>query len=213
MPLATVYRAFPELDRFTDDECRRLVYRAQLHAVQASSMGCVLTMFVAGMGFLAVGLAGSISWRVLGGTWIHRVVRHSDVLNDVGGPMLIVLAIVGSLAAGLLVRDRTLREQLRGQIGRTTCPACSASLLGSARSADSLRCGGCDRVYTFGELGLESEDLGPALIVLKADTKCRACGYVIAGLPIDRGVVQCPECGVRTPVVQKGPPGRDGGAT
>lgn len=210
LPLATVYRAFPELDRFTDDECRRLIYRAQLRGMEGPSDGCVMTALLIAGGVVIFGVAGSMIWASLDGTRLHRIALRSDLLNS-AGPVLLLLGIVFSGVSGLVVRDRSLRRLLREQIGRTTCPGCRASLLGCDRSADSLRCGGCGRVYKFGELGLESEDLGPALVVLRADTRCRACEYVIAGLPIDRGFVTCPECGERTPVVENGPPLWSGG--
>jgi predicted Zn-ribbon and HTH transcriptional regulator len=198
VPATKVYRAFPEMDRFTDAECQRLVVHAGRHARITPEAGCVGRFIAVG----ALGLGGSL----LLGWLISSMVRNADDMIPAG-------VFVGSLVLGIILslqyRDRLMGHVLREQIRRTTCPTCNASLLGSHRSADTVRCGGCSAVHTFESLAIQSEDLGPALIVLNAKATCPRCGYVIGGLPIYRGHVTCPECAERTPVVENGPPVAD----
>lgn len=204
LPFARPYRAFPELDRFTDEECNRLQFRARERSDDEPNHGCAMTFFIAAgvmfaLAFVAKALLDTPAWKTVErrlGAWMHLI----------GIEVLLAVSFIAAVVGALFVRDRLLHRLIREQIARTTCPGCRASLLGAERSADSVRCGSCASVLTFAELGLESEDLGPPLIVMKTGVTCSGCRYALAELPISRGFVTCPECGRKTPVVREGAP-------
>lgn len=200
LPVSKAYRAFPELDAFTDAECERLAFRARAYTSWYPSEG--------GTGiFLVFSVLGVLGAFLTG--WLLSLSRTRDHSQHdlIPGGVLIAFMAAGVIL-GLCYRDYRTRTIVAAQVRRTACPGCGNSLLGSPRSADSVRCSKCAAVHAFTSLKIIGEDLGPPMIVLDANTQCGACGYVIGGLPIHRGQVTCPECGAKTSVVQHGDPTR-----
>lgn len=196
VPLAKIFRAFPELDRFTDEECRRLLLQARHHARVTPRAGCI------GVACLVI-LVGGVGGSILSAWAISRFLHTED---DMVGSVIFCGSMVLGVYAGIRFRDRHTRAILRRQVERTTCPTCGGSLLGGRRSADHVRCGSCGGVHAFTGLGIDPTDLGPALITLAAETRCTGCSYVIGGLPVRRGKVTCPECGRATAIATTGTP-------
>jgi hypothetical protein len=135
-----VYRAFPELDRFTDHQCDRFV-----RAVNRNYRGFVLRWFLV-IGLSALALISTFSfstWYLYGGNrgWFTYL-RLPPLLADV---IPIALPLVFAGAVALLARDIVIRLQIRRVIKtRGTCLGCGYSLLGIRVSQDrTVTCPEC----------------------------------------------------------------------
>jgi len=133
IPLTRVWRAFPELDRFTEEQCKRFVRAAckrgwGRHVHRALIAFVTLLLWaVCFFGWIyAVDIAGD-------GRWARRL---PDVLVYFVAP-----AIAFSIPAVvmLVLKDLFLRRRVRYVIrARGTCPACRYSLLGIVVSAGNI---------------------------------------------------------------------------
>jgi hypothetical protein len=117
-----LHRAFPELDRFSEDQSRRFIratgrsWRRVPHALLAGLAGVVA--------FAAVGAAGAYAWRP---AWNGELFNPSGLAAAV---MCVVAGAAGALA-GFVVRDRLLRARVRRVLrSRSQCVACRYTLLG-----------------------------------------------------------------------------------
>lgn len=128
-----IWRAFPELDRFSEEQCRRFVAAARrgrllrlLACLGCGALIAAATMFLllklgryilitVPTAFLSVGTI-SLVWIILG----------------------MLLALMPTFVGPLLLRDRLIRRQLRHTIDtRGTCGHCRYVLLG-LKAADDL---------------------------------------------------------------------------
>ncbi len=156
LPLRKVYRAFPELDRFSDEECERYVLqaRAQRRIGPHPYLVGVGVAFACLFTLVALGRSVARTMRT------HAVM---EVLVPLG--TCIVPAALGMLA-GLAVRDWLLRRALRKRIDNARCTTCRHSLLGlpllEPRSeTEAVRCPECGSVMVLERLGLTAADLMP----------------------------------------------------
>jgi hypothetical protein len=142
IPGSRIYRAFPELDRFSDAQCKRFLKAARRDwwAARLARIAAVAAVFlvVAGIGY-AVAL--KVVYTVAAG-------KASTVLTDAGATAIVLCAVtplVAALMAALLGRDVVVRRRLRTVINeRGRCVGCGYSLLG-APVVDGLtvRCPEC----------------------------------------------------------------------
>ena len=161
MPWSKLYRAFPELDRFTDEECERYERQVRVQGkmrrwpVVAAIAGAVLWPLV--VRYLAVPLLGP--WRKSG-------------LQDVFPVLLLVSEVLAVALPLLWVRDALLIRAIRGRIDNARCAACKHSLLGLPLLAppdggppgsgmEAVRCPECGSVMVLHVLGLVVADLIP----------------------------------------------------
>ncbi len=131
LPLSKVWRAFPELDRFSDEQCQRFVRASRRGAGRAVRVVAVLaTLFVS---WLAS--AVFLGWLFLNPATIGRWERdHPFVLLGVL-PAVILLATTPAI----LLRDRLLRRHVMRIITlRGRCLMCKYSLLGLPVGANLL---------------------------------------------------------------------------
>jgi hypothetical protein len=161
-----VYRAYRELDEFTDDRCERLVDRITDGlsywpiVVSVSIVLCAAWMLIAGAIVLYIYersgfVPASGHWR-----WLPApVIDFAMMFVIVGPPPLIAL----------LTRDLVLWLQLRRALTRsiwlTKCRRCGYCLLGQrVGEREGLTCPECGHGTTLTELGLVSaaELLPPA---------------------------------------------------
>lgn len=129
----TVYRAFPELDPFSDDECRIFVRNATAVAWRRAMRATVN----------AAALAGVVALE-------HRLLRPwiSPTYPMERVAVLVLLALVTIGVGALLLRDLLLRLAIRRILGRGAgCPGCDYSLAGLPVSPEhSVTCPECARV-------------------------------------------------------------------
>jgi hypothetical protein len=163
LPLANVYRAFPELDRFSDEECDEFVMRANHHASSGDQLenaflqiACVVLGFVAAALLIAAG-AGLV--RALSSPLYPMSDRMASALVAMSALTLLVLPCVGSLVG----RDLWLRRAIRRLLRRTTCPHCHYSLLGlkvaRVMGDHVLRCPECGQMLRLEDYALTPADL------------------------------------------------------
>jgi hypothetical protein len=141
LPLNRVYRAFPELDRFTNDQCEQFVRRAWRRAWWR--IGCL--PFVAGAFVFAMLL--SLISRLSGEP--PAVVLITIVMLVIGLPVV----------SALLLRDALLRHTVGGLIGKAVCIKCGFSLLGLRVADGVVRCPECGRLHHLKAIGLTPADL------------------------------------------------------
>jgi hypothetical protein len=162
LPRDKIYRAFPELDQFTDAQCAEFVARAK--ALPEYINVAVWVMIAGAMVFLLCGC--------LGFSLVHAIRRMlvefmgRGAADIVGDALVLIMLIPVPAIAGLMARDAALRRMLKRiiwrQIERIRCPQCRYSLLGQNVTNDQVRCPECGDVTTLRELGLKSaEDLFP----------------------------------------------------
>ena len=131
LPLSKVWRAFPELDRFSDEQCRRFVRAARRGAGRVARVAAVVaTLFVS---WLAGGAL--VTWFTLNpatiGPW-ERV--HGWAVT-----VVLLGMLVFATAPAILLRDRLLRRRIMRIITlRGRCLMCKYNLLGLPVGADLL---------------------------------------------------------------------------
>lgn len=153
MPVSKVYRAFPELDHFSDRQCEshfdkvRKKYRLQ-------ETGFTLLTVV---GMLVVGLLVVVS---------GRLVLQAVFPPPGNPPPAAILAVVGFLAFSLLLqcvvvlrfRDRWLFRTLRRHLEDTRCGKCEYQLLGLPVKEAAVTCPECGERHTLVSLGRTEAD-------------------------------------------------------
>lgn len=115
-----LYRAFPELDRFTDEQCQRFLKSANRGVLRGLIRAAVI--FTLGIGLFSGTLTGMM--------WL------SDTVIDLGDKLPVISAVIAfSMGAGfiggLIIRDLLLRRRVRRVIDeRGVCSGCGYVLLG-----------------------------------------------------------------------------------
>jgi len=158
-----LYRAFRELDPFTDRECELFVRRVKnatgrMVAVRVTTILAALVMVplsVAAIPFLNATLYAPLEHQL---GW-----RAADVLTMA---LWIAWPVAVPALVGLLIRDLIMRSLLRNaiqvRIERIQCPECRYRLLGQTVVNDHVRCPECGTTVPLRVLGVDSaEDLLP----------------------------------------------------
>jgi len=150
-----LYRAFPELDRFNDLQCERLMRRVHLDAwarllVRSSAAVVFVTAFVFVLALLN-------TTDVLAPA--EKLFRDGDILFA----LLCLLALPAFIAA--LTRDAALRRFLiraiRLRIDRVRCLGCKYILIGQRCEDGAVTCPECGQINSLLALGIAEEDLMP----------------------------------------------------
>jgi hypothetical protein len=157
LPLTQIYRAFPELDRFSDAACagfvRQAVRRNRLSQVAHAALAFPVAALVL------------TAWWVLGRIGAEAMPVSSRFWDD--GPGMAIAAVyciagpVSAILSVLLIRDRWLRRMIRRQITDTRCPACGYSMLGLAIVGGALTCPECGHRRRLADTGLKAADFLP----------------------------------------------------
>ena len=152
LPVSKVYRAFPELDRFTDAECSQYVQRAMKNCwrsmLVASAIAVVLAIIAAVAGPALVGLLASVSSQGFRNRY------------DMLFPILGIAAFIGGPAfVALGTRNVWLRRAIRSQLNTTLCPQCGYQLLGLPLVSEGVHCPECGKWSSLRELQLTPEML------------------------------------------------------
>lgn len=149
IPTSDIYRAFPELDRFSDDRCRQFVAWAQRNrrwSRAASRLGAAL--------------AAVATWFVVAWLWVAALAVATP--TGPAAEWLIIVVISTTVMSGalvaLLIRDRWLRWAISEQIDAARCPACRYSLLGLAAADGIITCPECGEGRAIEELALSPDE-------------------------------------------------------
>jgi len=143
IPLSEPWRAFAELDRFSDEQCRAYVaaVNQERRASRAFSRVCSVAAFLF---IVPIG-------AIVGDAFAPRVLDPR--------PVALVCALFPSLISMLLIRDLWLRGALRKHLLAAHCPACRYILLGLVVHDGAVQCPECGKRIVLSELGLTPESL------------------------------------------------------
>jgi hypothetical protein len=156
LPLSKVYRAFPELDRFSDQECEQFVLRAEQDYPGSKGAAQFLGAGGIAVGLIVVGVIEKILWTQYAPNW--SVGSRADFRD--GLILLSAVLMVLSFCVGMLmVRDRWLIRTITLRVQQTSCPGCGYSLLGLAVDRGVVTCPECAAPFHLSEHGLRAEDL------------------------------------------------------
>ncbi len=145
----TIWRAFPELDRFDDRRCRLFVDAARRSRLSMILRATLVTLLVAAMttGTLALGYAIAPRWF----KYSPGADSHCNDASPPGGAAAVMGAgFLLTVVAAFVARDQLLRLRIRRLLcSQGRCRACTYLLLGLPVSAElKVRCPEC---------GLEAE--------------------------------------------------------
>lgn len=163
LPFSKPWRAFPEFDSFSDEECRR-------YARDATQFRPWLTLRLPPLIAIVLLLVwpGAI---MLGAT--SGAVRSVIPLPNTAEGMVVLLAVstpIVAILSALLIRDLGVYLGLRDQVNRARCPNCHQSLAGVPIQSigaepdpakQFIRCPECGKKYVLMDIGLTPRDLVP----------------------------------------------------
>ncbi len=141
-----IYRAFPELDPFDDDQCKRMMHGVR----KAKPWGTIATLAWIGVSVLISAFMSVVAMMIVVETVFDQT--RSDGLVIVSTILTIAVSAGLPMLFAFLARHRWLRK----------------ALVAHLKQAKSV------------------------------------CGYSLLGLTIEDGAVQCPECGERIRLVDRG---------
>jgi len=166
-----IYRAYPELDQYDDDVCKRYIKRAnrlqnqwKLWGFQLISIPFALLLWVS-----ITGLAQVIFF-------FGEAERVDKFAHLVQNPTLLIFTLIqwsGYIFVPailcLLIRDIWLHRCIRKQLTGVQCPSCGYSLIGLTLLTDtnhpSISCPECGSRTVLKDMGLTEADIDPTLIV------------------------------------------------
>ncbi|HZW06547.1 MAG TPA: hypothetical protein VFF65_05440 [Phycisphaerales bacterium] len=128
VPGSKVYRAFPELDRFTDEQCCRFLkaVKRDRWLARIGRVTVIVAVFVATM--LGVAVPSVIVISLLGRSGIVTAETNWGMAALLAA---LVLPVLAALLAAFAARDLVLRRRLRSVINdRGKCASCGYLLLG-----------------------------------------------------------------------------------
>ena len=157
IPTTRLYRAFPELDRFDDDQCRRLMKRIELQP-GANWLIRLVPLLLASLLFMA-GCAGLFHYTTAlrsAATWLYE---------DWDLVIALLLAFGTPAAVAFVSRDLLLRHYLikaiNMRIDRVRCRSCGYILIGQTAVDRRVCCPECGSVTRLSDLGITEADLLP----------------------------------------------------
>ena len=161
IPTRKIYRAFPEFDQFSDEQCERFMQRVQVSGLRKTLPQAVF-LAVTGAGLVvACGFSGFI-FGVLEEELQSR--RNGDVLS-IFDFLVFLIAFGLPVFLGLIARDFTLRRHLtlviNEKLDRIRCLSCRYILIGQVVREDQVTCPECGFAMSLGQLGIVEEDLIP----------------------------------------------------
>ncbi len=160
IPIRKIYRAFPELDEFSDEQCERFMRRIEVSGVSKTTPGLAF-LVVGGIGLLfgcviSAGIHSGIEDRYRNSAlWFVTLLSAAPVFVTTLLPVLI-----GFVARDLLLR-RQFKQVINEKLERIRCLDCRYVLIGQVPRDDLVTCSECGRVHQLRELGIVAEDLIP----------------------------------------------------
>ena len=148
LPTHNICRAFPELDGFSDEQCKRFLQATlKKHWLARHRLNSltVILFLVGGFGMLRAFVAVVQAFKI-------------SVSSNFGIELLLLPAIIGAFAGaltGLMIRDRWLRRRLSARILELACAGCGYSLLGLAAHQGIIICPECGSRCELASRGIE----------------------------------------------------------
>lgn len=161
-----IYRAYPELDKFEDDVCKRYVKRAK--RINNAWKGWALIIVALPTGFV---LWAALSWATA--IFMSGLeAQYNLQLFDPPSTILMLIFFTGfvwfPVLLALLIRDRWLHRCLRKQLTGVQCPSCGYSLLGltlaDGDGSPAVNCPECGIQTVLKDMGLTESDIDPSRI-------------------------------------------------
>lgn len=162
IPRSKIYRAFPELDPFSDEDCAHFMQRARSQGgfdgwVSLALYGSAAVILIVLFSLIAV-MFGRLT-----GLFRPQLAKADAEYLAIAA----ILFLVGALPTfgGLITRDivyrRLMRRAINLQLDRIRCLECRYSLLGQIAHDGFVRCPECGVVVSLRRLGLSADDLIP----------------------------------------------------
>lgn len=163
IPLFKPWRAFSQLDTFTDEECEKFVGDAWANCRPIeSAMPLIIgpICFILWPACILIGLRFPVIAK-----WLYTPQSKEAAIL-----LLVATSVFIGCAGALLSRDIVLFMLLRRELGRADCPKCGQSLRGLPVQSigeipdpakNFIRCAECGRVHHLLDLGLAPRDLVP----------------------------------------------------
>jgi hypothetical protein len=158
LPVGKVYRAFPELDQFSDEECIGYVKAIE------NDRRFLLKYTVAMLGTMFGGPA-------LFSVTLAPFKTQVQSLHPYVAFTLVACLLVVWVVSALLVRDWMLRRALATRLMSARCPQCVYSLLGLQVFDGNVRCPECGETFN-----LVAHGLTPAQILVNPAVPVRVEG-------------------------------------
>jgi len=152
-----LYRAFPELDGFDDDQCERLLRHVKDGVSYGPSLGLAV-FFLCAVSFVLGMMLGRIITKALAGYFLIFFGRYWSDHLLILIHMIIVLTIPG--VVGLVTRDVVMwiyvRRAMAARLKRIQCLGCKYLLLGQRVVDGFVTCPECGLRMTLQQLDLRS---------------------------------------------------------
>jgi hypothetical protein len=155
------YRAWPELNDYSEAECRSMMLRARVRRGDA-----MWVLPLAGVGVLAllVGVFASVASGI-----VHRARVRSGAAawywEDAGVHVVwagsLVVFLVMSVVVGVAIRRVLIIRSVLNHLERARCPYCLFSLCGLVLELGAVTCPECGARIVLADEGLTPEDLLP----------------------------------------------------
>jgi len=158
IPISNIYRAFPELDDYDDEQCARLMRRIQLN-LSGHARRNTISLSVCAASLLLTLATSKIIYDFFAKN--YDFVSKNDLIF-----LPCLLFILGVSAAALvLTRDIVLRRQLKNaidyELDRVRCLNCRYILIAQQPKAGMLTCPECGTQVSLARLGITEDDLIP----------------------------------------------------
>ena len=153
LPLSKTWRAFPELDRFSDEQCMRFV-RAGRKRMRRSREAITLGIIMV-VSFWVLMPVGAYLAELVPERWDAR---HPMLATVIMSGAMAVGAIPGAIAI-LFGWDRVLLKGIRRHLEDTRCDECRYPLLGLPIRDGRVVCPECGAEFVLADHGMTAEDL------------------------------------------------------
>ncbi len=151
LPLLKLHRAFPELDRFSDAQCRGMIHRV---VMQRPGMMIVASVLALAAWML---VTGAICGAAVMFSRIPLARRHDLEVVALG----LLLGIGCGTVVALLVRDVFVRAMVREWVNSSRCVKCRYSLLGLQTRGSQVQCPECGMSNDLEARGIDPQTLVP----------------------------------------------------
>lgn len=162
IPRDRVFRAFPELDLFSNAQCERFVQRVRVTSYYRPILWVSLGLLAALTLALVAILLDRFGDRWHRSLWLALNRRWADDLLLAAWILPVaVLPLAGSLPLRDLLLRTYLRRVVRMRLDRVRCRACGYMLIGQQQHDGVVCCPECSSTTTLHALGITAEDLIP----------------------------------------------------